>query len=492
MAQEKIPFGNNQASGLDALAGAPPIAMNIVTEPGTGAIRRRPGIVSYISATVNADGIDGLYETVTGDLFAVGGVLPNRNIYLVTPTGAASLSGYSGANLLGTSRPVFAETEAILAIAGGDAPQKVILPAADPQGSQPYESSRLGGSPPVGSHIVANASRLLGNNTDSDKDQINYSAVATGSAYTGFEDWTTVNQAGEFQANARPDPVVALAENTNEVFVFGSTSLQVWAPDATAAYAPVVTTETGCSAPYSVIKVDSSFAVLDHLRRFVMTDGRTTEVISEGIQRTLNDMETVSDCYGFRVMTGPLDLLVWSFPTDGRTFVYQKGVGWSQWSGWDSTSSTWGTFDVTAKTLHRSTSDVLVGTSTGKVGRMTFDASADFGGPNINAFIETGFISHGTENRKHCNSVTFSLRRGETTGTSEPYALLSWRDNTGPWEPGIPVSLGSTGDYYDTVQLYSLGVYRRRQWRLEFNGDETLVVASVVEDFDILDIGAAA
>lgn len=488
MLQADISFANKQATGLQDLAGAPGVAMNVMVDD-TGAIQRRPGIAAaqnVYTGIVEAAGLQGLYQTIGGQLFAVGSATPFRQLYQITSSGAAPIGvPQSDASLDGYSRPTFAETQLLLAVAGGGAMQKIVL-----NGSVP---SRLGGQPPYASHVIANSSRLLGNiaavsfNNTFDKSVVRFSDIANGnSSFAGMELWTEgLGTAGHFSAEADPDPVVAVYENTNEVFAFGSTSLQIFDPDPTAVYAPAVARELGCSAPYSVIKINQQFAWLDNLRRFVLSDGRSEQVISDPIKKTLDDLATVSDCFGYRVITGPLDAMVWTFPTDGRTFAFQKGSGWCEWSGWSDSVNNWQPFIVNCSQVSPLTHDVLVGTSAGKIGRFSLDENTDLGA-RINARVDSGFLARGTDERKWCKCVRVALRRGENL-TPGPHAYLSWRDAPGPFGSPIEIDLGSQGDTEPVLEFRSLGpVYRRRQWRFEFSGTENLRLMSVTEDFEVL------
>lgn len=348
---------------------------------------------------------------------------------------------------------------------------------------------RLGGSPPSCTHIVANAGRLLVNQPNGDfPGRISYSSTAFGSTITGHEEWSVgTGTAGFFTAEARPDKVVALYESTNEVFAWGTSTLQVFAPDATNVYTPLPTKEYGCMAAYSVIKRDQAFAWLDDRRRFVLSDGRSFEVLSGPIQQTLDDMATVSDCFGYRVHHGSVDCLVWTFPADGRTFAYQMEAGWSQWSGWDNAKGNFKSFEVSAHFQRPDTGLNIVGTRSGRVAALKQSAQDDLGDP-IMARVDTGFLDRGTDRRKQCVSVRLVLERSEPTGSDEPVVHVRWRDDLGPWSAPRQVSLGGSG--YRTIvgQLRSLGVYRRRQWRFEFSGPETLILASATEEFEVLEV----
>jgi hypothetical protein len=309
-----LDFGPAQRSGSQELGGASPIAMNVVVDK-TGAVRRRPGVQAYATApasVVDASGVCLLHESSSGLLYAVGNDPGTKSVYSITGGVATDISATSGVLIVGARRPTVAETEAMVVFAGGSTPVRVEFATGI--------TADLGGTPPMGSHVIANNSRLLLNDAITNLGRITYSAQAAGSSIAGHETWSGITS-GFFSAEARPDPIVALHENTNEVYAWGTTSMQYFAPDASDTYAPVTTTENGCCAPYSIVKVDQAFAWLDHQRRFVLSDGRSLKAISEDIQQTLNDMTTVSDCYGYRVHLGPVESLVWTFPTDGRTFA---------------------------------------------------------------------------------------------------------------------------------------------------------------------------
>lgn len=482
MPELPLGFANKQESGLEELAGATVLAANVLIDT-KGAVKRRPGIASF-SPLVNATGISGLRESYNGTLYAVAAGGPERWIYKVTTSGAVALGGgTSPGGLTGSLRPVITETEMLLVLAGGDKLQKVEL-ATD-------LSDRLGGAPPTATHIQVNSSRLVVNDIAEFTSWVRFSGIAQGKqTYAGFELWqegivVDGTSAGHVSAEAKADPVVCIGGNTNEVVAFGVDTTQVFAPDPTGVFAPVVALEYGCSAPYSVLPVDGSFAWLDNVGRIILSDGRSVTDLSEPIKATIDGIETISDCFAFRYVEGPYDVMVWVFPTDGRAFAFQKGAGWSEWLGWNDTASNWAPLIVAShfrSSLHNTN---YVGTTTGFVGKLTSDASTDLG-TRIKAEVLTGFLGRGSDAKKHCQCVRFSLRRGEIR-TDDPVAFLSYRDDTGPWSSKIAVSLGLAGDRTIVLEYRSLGVYRRRQWRFEFTGAEDITLVGANETFDILE-----
>lgn len=477
MTEARIAFTNLQASGEEEAGGASPIAMNVLVEP-SGTVRRRPGMVAsqYATNGIIAGALSLLHVTLDGRIYVADENPLGRHLYRVTSGGYRDLSTLGGNSiLLGSGRPQSVETEMLLVVAAGRDMQKVIL-SSD-------VSDRLAGSPPLASHVIGNASRLLANDVSVDRTKVRYSDLAQGTVtYAGHETWTPgpSNTSGFFTAEARPDPVVALGDSANEVLVFGSRTIQVYGSDETFVFSPVATLEIGCGAAYSVVRVDDAFFCLDDKRRFVKVTGRDYEVISAPIRRTLEGIVNVDDCFGYRILSGPFDILVWTFPSDGRTFSYQVGVGWSQWASFG--NGNWMNCDITAAAQHPSGKH-LVGTNTGVVRELSLGSPLDASGRNIRAYVETGYENRKTDARKHCQSVRLTIRRQSADGVTQ--AFFGWRDEPGDWAARIPIAT-SANDRELVVQFYSLGVYRRRQWFFEWTGSDEMALVSAVEDFEVL------
>ena len=477
MGTQNVIFGGSQASGLDELSGASPISMNVILDQA-GAIRRRPGISAFsdlYTGVIDPLGLVGLYSTYGGALYAVANGPAYRPVYKVNLANASRLSSTVGTGLAGFGRPVFAETQAILAIAGGDAIQKVLL------ASPGVDCNRLGGDPPLASHVISNSQRLLSNDS-LDLSRIKFSETSSGSAYSGHENWTT-GDSGYFNAEARADNVVAVHELAGEVYLFGSSTIQVWGTNPSSAYAPTITNEQGLSAAYGVVRTDNSFAYPDDRRRFVMTNGRSQENIGKAIQSTLDGVSNWANMFGYRVFAGQTDCLAWTVPGD-RTFVHQIGGGWSEWSGWD--GQNWTPFTVNCHAYMPLTQTNAVGTLDGKVGYLDPSAQTDLGTP-IHAYAETGFMSGGTLKRKRNKNVTLMFRRTTGFTTDQALGLLSWRDNLGEWNPPIQIDLSLSQEPNPVIVLRSLGVYRTRQWRFSFAGAAPYLLARAIEEVDVLE-----
>jgi hypothetical protein len=525
-----IPFGPSLETSHEPISGACSEAYNIVVD-ARGTIRKRPGLVAYTgvapSTAVDANGVLGLYltearvahtsgsATVSGThpgvLYAVGATVnaagsghnAGRDVYRIAG-GAATLvgTGVTNEDRLATPaaiattrfpRPTFVETEALLVIAGGAEigkidirPETYSAPSFTTNADY-HEMSFLGGCPPLASHVIANSSRIIANDTQLDQTKLRYSDISQGIVdFLGHETWTpSPAAAGFFTAEARPDSIVACAENTNDIYVFGKTSLQLFSPDTTTTFAPSITKEIGCLAPHGIVKHDERFVWLDHLTRIVSSDGREWQDVGAPIQATLDDLTTPSDCYAYRFSESFADCLVFRFETDSETLVLQPGAGWARWAQHDAVTDDFSMFPVISHVMRQDGGLNVVGLADGTIRLLTFDAETDLGAAIV-AYVRTGFIDRETNNRKQSRAVHLAFKR-ETGLADNVTCYLEYRDELSDEWTVIDIELGvDDGDLNPVVTLRSLGVYRRRQWRFRFPAESRLFLVRATEDFEDL------
>lgn len=524
-----IPFAPSLETSSEPISGASSEAFNVILD-ARGVLRKRPGIAAYAvapSTAVDANGVLGLYLTEEkvahtsgthdvsgthpGVLYAVGATVNaaggghnrGRNVYRIA-AGAATLVGTGAADedrlstpaAIATTRlprPVFAETEALLVIAGGAEIGKIdirpeLFAAPNFSTNADYqEMSFLGGCPPLASHVLGNSSRLLANDTQLDQTKLRYSDISQGIVeFTGHELWTpSPGGPGFFTAEARPDSIVACAENTNDIFVFGRTSLQLFSPDTAVTFAPSITREVGCLAPYSTVKFDDRYVWLDHLTRIVISDGREWEDVGRPVQATLDALTAPDECYGYRFTDSFCDAVVFRFETDEETLVLQPGIGWARWAMHDAATDTFSMFPVLSHHLRQDGGLNVVGLEDGTIRVLSLDAGDDLGEPIV-AYVRTGFLDRESNNRKRTVAVHLAFKR-EPALSRDVVCYLEWRDDLSDEWNEVAIELSADdGNLDPVVPLYSLGVYRRRQWRFRFPDDKGLFLVKATETFEDL------
>jgi hypothetical protein len=525
-----IPFGPALETSGEPISGASSEAFNVIAD-ARGVVRKRPGIAAYTgvapATTVDSAGVLGLYlteekvahtsgsPTVSGThagvLYAVGATVnasggghnAGRNVYRIAG-GSATLvgTGVSNEDRLATPaaiattrfpRPVFAETEALLVIAGGAEvgkvdirPETFAAPNFTTNGDY-HEMSFLGGCPPLASHVLGNSSRILANDTQLDQTKLRYSDISQGIVdFSGHELWSpSPGGPGFFTAEARPDSIVACAENTNDIFVFGRTSLQLFSPDTSVTFAPSITKEVGCLAPYSPVKVDERYVWLDHLTRIVISDGREWEDVGKPIQATLDELTAPDECYGYRFSESFCDAVVFRFETDDETLVLQPGIGWARWAQHDAGTDEFTMFPVLSHLLRQDGGLNVVGLEDGTIRTLSLDNETDLGSAIV-AYSRTGFIDRDTNNRKQCLALHIALKR-EPDLSRDVICYLDYRDDLSEEWIELPIELDvSDGNLDPVIPIYSLGVYRRRQWRFRFPDKKGLSLVKVTEQFEDL------
>jgi hypothetical protein len=510
----KLSFGNNQESSNDPLTGSSPLAINVIVDGG-GAVKRRPGISTWNGEGTPAFDKDiiGISDDYSDVFFASGSVSGIKYVGKIASGTQQSLSTASGpiydidgTTQLGvalpfmasTGRPVFTSTGNKTAVTDGGIPLIYDAGDAATYGVGMIEASfytwldcitfpySTDGAalflPPPSTHIVAYADRLVSNDVTPNTATARYDAdVRFSRVQARYSLWDPLDF---IRATSKGDSIVALAENANELLTFKDQSLVMWVKDSVLSSAensgivPSRTVNVGCSAPYSIIQDVDNFAWLDDRRMFVMSDGRNVQEIGGAISATTRAIANVSDCFGWKVVIDSNEFLVWVFPSDGRTFAFQKGGGWAQWHGWSGGHTL---LPIKSGHYYKPGNVNLVGLAGGRIMKLDQSAGTDNGSP-FKAEVLTGFIDRETSAKKTCNCLSMTFRRGQTATANKVY--LSWRNDLGAFNSPMEISLGSTGDANPVVRLHGLGSYRTRQWKLEMS-DTSMTLANVEEDFTV-------
>lgn len=470
MPSQPIPFSEGQASGVEQLSGATPLAINAFAD-ASRSIRCRPVVSTW-------DGFPATSETAF-PIVAIGSV--NDIVYCIDSRGDSfSIDGgvmtslrdgtdASRLTILPGYRPIIAAFRGKVLAAGGG-------PILSWTGSGTV--AELSSAAPLTTAIAGIATRVVASRSDA-SGIFQWSGLGDAAHAT----WDALNYA---EAEAKPDVIKTLWDNTNEVYAFGADTLQVFAPDASAGFAPSRTINLGTLAPYSVIRIDDTFMLLDAKKRFVVTDGRSYQDKStDRIGKTIEALTSLDDCWGFHLKQDQWDCCVWFFPTDGIGLVWDRLQDrWSEWRQWGANG--WEPVSITSAYYLPSERAYLVGLSDGTIGKLDPLGNSEFG-RETKLQITTGFLDRGTQEQKHCKHVWLRSRRGQTaTGSQAPRLRLSYRDDNGRFIRMTPISLGNTGDNDCNIALHSLGVYRFRQWNIEYTGTADFVLVGAQEDFDII------
>jgi len=486
MAQSQIApivFSASRDVSSDELGGAMPTVSNVVVDNG-GSVRTRPGIAAWPGFDAVTPGGSPVIGMIAWGLNLIY-VTADRRIWALPVGGeleALSDTGDLTTMLDGGERPSFVAGRDMVVIAGGGAIQKWTGSGL----SARLTNTGAGGPPPEASYICGIAQRLV--------------AAIVGKSgqlwWTGpleaYENWDMATGGASYiQASAKPDPVIAMGDNTNEIYAFGSETVQVYAPSNLAVdandsnnildFAPSRTMNLGLGGRDAFCAVDDTWAMMDRYRRIVITDARTYNDVSKQVAKLLLDFGDVSDAWAFRMRFGRFDCVVFMFPTEGQGLIWNANSGnWSTWKAWNGKDTAIG---VTAA-YHWPEQDVfLVGMADGSIAQLDEEATTDLGNP-INIELVSGFTDHGVTAQKACRTLMLNFRRTLFNASSSAFARLYMRDDLGVWEQveDIPISPEPT----TTEQLRSLGVYRTRQWKVQYAGSDGFSFVSATEEFETL------
>lgn len=499
MPESSVEIGDGLRSTADDWPGLSTSVINWMSDQD-GSLRPRPGIAPDASLlngynsgnTALGRGVIGVYvwkNVVDGQQYLIF-VLADRGIWAKSfSTGATYALTHPNlpfSSLDGSASLVtFTEDSQRIIMAGGG--QLQIWTGSLPVGLLNY-STRISAyvlgvnQPPLAAtHVINVANYIVSHDSfaPSTANTIRWSNLGDG-VHTS---WSPIN----FNtADADPDPVIAVGTVLREVFAFGTKTVQVFGvtSDASLPFASSSALKIGCSAPYSIITLDSNFAWLDSERRFIISDGRSYEWISKDIFKLIKSMGTVSDCRGFRVRIGFWDLLLWVFPTEKTAFVYnQTKQDWREWRCWG--VDDWAALRVSSYAAYPEGNLHIVGdTLFPNIWNLDTDATSDTG-PVLPMVCEkiTEPVAFDTAGRKRRKRVRFFAKRGMTpVSDAETAALDVAVSNDGrAFTSQARIDLGFQGDYANYRDWFPGGIYRKGQFRIRYSGDVDVTLTRMVE-----------
>lgn len=474
---QPIDIAGGQVSGVDDLSSAASQVVNWTVDEA-GINRPRPGLTSYTATGISASPVIGMCRWANYTII----VTQDRKIWAISddnPTVAQAASSSSTATQLeGTERPTFVAGEDHVYIAGGGRIQRW---------SHVLLLSEVVTDSPNCTHIATLGQYLIANDTTNPQ-VYRWSDIGEGA-------WTTWPAANESRADSRPDPIVGIYENTNELFLFGSETLQVYAvgSDPTLPFEKVSTINVGLGAPYCVISLEQHFAIVDDTRQCALTDGRSVQYLSDAIKKDLRGLTTISDAWGYYEEQGQFSYLVYRFPTERRSFVYDIGPKrWSERKYYSAPfQSDW---PVGAYSYWPRYNYHLFGSTASTGGLMRFDPDSrqDLSGPLV-CERTTGWQDFGSPGAKRGGRVRVFMRRGTAAQGATPGALeVRVQRDDGPWSVWKFVSVGEPENYRQYVDLFFGGIFRRARYAVRFSTTENMSLVSMFEDVDVVEQTVAA
>lgn len=246
------------------------------------------------------------------------------------------------------------------------------------------------------------------------------------------------------QLMSSPDPIIAIHNFLDNLFLFSSSRLEIWRNDGVSPFSinSGGFINSGLSAPYSVIQVGIGGGIywLDDKRRFVLLQGYMPVPVSGAYEKVLQNMSVVSDCIASEIAVGGQHFIVLAFPTADNTLVFNYiSKQWQEWGSWSAANNIYNRFICDISMMANTSvtgnnvsvlqyASAICGDRLGNLYKMTDTVGSDQGLP-IRMLRRTGHITHETFNKKRVKRLTIRAKAGTMSQT----ILNSWSSLVGAW-----------------------------------------------------------
>ena len=432
---------------------------------------KRPGLTDFVDFGTS-QGVYGLYWWDAKKV--VMAVSAGRTWKITDSTGTKT--ELTGATLATATPVTFATDGTTLVMANGG--QMVTTPLAGPLAVMADAQA-----PTDVTHVAWLDQYLLANDGSSGKFQFSKTGDIT--------DWAALDFA---TAEGSPDDVTGLFVSYREIALVGRDSVEIWVNDGVTPFSrlPGAFIERGCAAPYTFKKISDpqlgdTWMWLDSQRRFVKLSNRTPLYISNPFDKLIQSLLFVGDAVAEVMEIAGIPLYVITFPIAATTLVYNyQKQSWSKCGYWDSAIADYRRYRGVSYCFARDWNLHLVGDWTnGKIYTSDRSMFSDSGNV-IRTLRRTGFITHGSLQRKRSKAVRIRCKRGVATATvTDPQIMLRWRDRNGSWSGEHWKSLGQVGQYEFEVVYHQLGEYRARQYEIIHSDATEFILVSAQELVEI-------
>lgn len=319
-----------------------------------------------------------------------------------------------------------------------------------------------------------------------------YTLGTTGKGYFQFSDLNSPTSwaAASFASAMRnPDDIIALKVFARQIFLFGNSTTEIWENDGVNPFAPTAGgfLQTGIIAPHSVVADSNSLYWLDSSRRFASYSNGLLTQLATPYDAEIQRFGAVADCYGIRIEIAGVPLLLFQFPAQQRTLVYNtRGRNWCEWGSWDLTNARYLHWLGSSYAYSPEWGKHLVGGRDGSIHEMSEDYYSDNGEP-IRLKRVTGHLDHGTTARKRSRELRIRIRRGEgPTASDSPKLAIRWNDDNRGWSNQKFVDLGKVGDRQMPIKIFPHGIYKTRQYEIVMSDAVPVTFGGAEEDIDVL------
>ncbi len=345
-------------------------------------------------------------------------------------------------------------------------------------------------APTMVSHIVIVDTYLICNSLQADQGILWFGSTV-GSPF----DWTSAPLI--YTCQLIPDTILSIQEVDRKVYFVGQIHTEVWyntgTPGDPFSIVGGVGISSGSANPYSVIKIQNLLGGFNNYRDIGIVEGYNLNVVSIPYARVLNELGIVSDCEAEYVAS--LDghkYLVFNFVNDRRTIVYDlTTASFYEWSSYDEENGNYGLFKGRCYAYCQAWGLHIMGDKDNSNIYVVDKDNQTDNGVRIKTIVKTGVYDWGTSNMKKSTALYLNFRRGEGKQGdeyTEPSIFLRWADNGKQFGNAVQLGLGALGNSYPIIALRPMGTYRTRQYEITLGDTTKLVLSSLDEDVQVLNV----
>lgn len=294
--------------------------------------------------------------------------------------------------------------------------------------------------------------------------------LATGDGTNRFY-WSDVGSmtswSGDYaSASGDTDILVALKVFERQIYLFGTTTFEVWQNDGATPFSrvPGGFFQVGCGARNSIVSSGQSLYWVSDSKRIVVYRNGTIEGVSSHYDFDILKYVDISDCVSYVLNIEGKSFLLFNFIAAGKTLVFDEVEGlWGEWNNLNETGEEirWnggvGVYNAEWNL------NIIGGISDCSLSILRSDFYSDNDSP-IRLRKLTGHLDGGTLQCKRLNEFCFRVLRGAVDIGREPKLLLRWKDDGQRLSQWREISLGNLGETRGIISLKSLGMFRTRQF----------------------------